>query len=148
MADLKGFNANNEPRATFDPIPAGKYLAIVIESELKKSEASEILKLTFEIIEGPYKGRKVWARLPLRHSNPKAQQIGRGQLVDICQAVGVLQPKDSVELHNLPLLVTVKVRTREDTGDVVNDARGFAKKPAPPSQPAQAQASTPPWRRP
>ena len=41
-----------------------------------------------------------------------------------------MQPKDSLELHNLPLLITVKCKKRDDTGDVVNEIRGYAKKEA------------------
>ena len=33
-------------------------------------------------------------------------KIAHGELSAICRAVGVMQPKDSIELHNLPLLVT------------------------------------------
>ena len=36
MADLRGFDANQvEPATAFDPIPAGKYLAVITESEMK-----------------------------------------------------------------------------------------------------------------
>ena len=59
-----------------------------------------------------------------------------------------MQPQDSIKLHNLPLLVTVKCKRREDTGDVVNEIRGYAKKEAASGAPQQEMASTPPWSRP
>ena len=68
MANLNGFNANEvDPAVGFDPIPAGKYLAIITESEMKPTKAGtgQYLQLTFQVLEGQYKGRLVWARLNL-----------------------------------------------------------------------------------
>ena len=108
MANLGGFNASEVEPASFDAIPAGKYQAVITESERKetKSGTGEYLQLTFEIIEGDFKGRKLWARLNLSNPNQQAVQIARGELSAICRAVNVLQPGDSVELHNLPLTIT------------------------------------------
>jgi hypothetical protein len=58
-----------------------------------------------------------------------------------------MQPKDSIELHNLPLVVTVKVKKREDTGDLLNEIKGYSKKEAATGQPQQETTSTPPWAR-
>ena len=151
MADLNGFNANQvEPTTEFEAIPAGKYLAMITESEMKptKSGAGSYLQLTFQILEGPYKGRFLWSRLNLNNANGTAVQIARSELSAICRAVGVMTPNDSVELHNLPLLITVKCKKRDDTGDVTNEIKGFAKREAANGQPQQAATSTPPWRRP
>src|SRR3990172_3284342 len=39
MANLNGFNANNvDPATDFEPIPAGKYLAVITESEMKPTK--------------------------------------------------------------------------------------------------------------
>jgi hypothetical protein len=152
MANLDGFNAAQvEPSQDFEPIPAGKYLAVITESEKKptKSGDGQYLQFTFQVLEGPYKGRLVWARLNLNHPNPTTVQISRQQLSAICRAVGVMQPGDSVDLHNIPLVITVKLKQRKDTGDLTNEIRGFAKREGAPSsaQPAQATNPTPPWRR-
>jgi len=151
MADLNGFNANQvEPTTEFEAIPAGKYLAMITESEMKptKSGSGSYLQLTFQILEGDYKGRFVWARLNLNNANGTAVQIARSELSAICRAVGVMTPSDSVELHNLPLVITVKCKKRDDTGDVSNEIKGYAKREAANGQPQQAATSTPPWRRP
>ena len=40
MANLNGFDANEvDPATSFDPIPAGKYLAVIAESEMKATKA-------------------------------------------------------------------------------------------------------------
>jgi len=150
MADLNGFNAGEvEPNTPFEPLPAGKYLAIITDSEMKatKSGDGRFLELVFEVIEGDCKGRKVWDRLNLENPNALAVKIARGQLSAICRAVGVMTPRDSVELHNLPLVVTVKVKRREDTGDLVNEVSGYAKKEAATGQPQQAATDRAPWKR-
>ena len=150
MADLGNFNANEvEPATDFEPIPAGKYLAVITDSEMKPTKAGtgHYLELTLQIIEGQYKNRLLWARLNLDNPNATAVQIARAELSSICRAVGVMAPKDSVELHNLPLVVTVKCKKRDDTGEIVNEVKGYAKREAQPAQTPQAATSTPPWRR-
>jgi hypothetical protein len=150
MASLDGFNANQvEPTTEYEALPAGKYLAIISASEMKPTKArnGSFLELTFEVIEGEFKGRKLWARLNLDHPNPLTVQIARAELSALCRAVGVMEPKDSCELHHLPLVVTVKQKT-DSGGEVRNEIKGFAKREAAQAaKPAQAQTATPPWRR-
>jgi hypothetical protein len=150
MADLHNFNANNvEPTTEFEAIPAGKYLAMITDSETKptKSGFGSYLQLTFQVLEGEYKGRFLWARLNLDNPNATAVQIAKAELSAICRATGVMTPGDSVELHNLPLVITVKCRKRSDTGDITNEIKGYAKREATTVQLAQAPTATPPWRR-
>ena len=153
MADLNGFNAREvEPAGTFEPLPAGKYVVVITDSKMKptKNGAGSFLELTFSVIEGEYEGRQLWARLNLQNPNGTAVKIARGELSAICRAVGVMQPQDSVELHNIPLVITVKCKKRQDTGDITNEVKGYEAKTAVASQsPVQApvSGSVPPWRR-
>jgi hypothetical protein len=153
MADLRGFDANNvEPAGDFEPIPAGKYLAVITESEFKPTKAGtgNYLQLAFQIIEGPYTNRLLWARLNLDNANDTARKIAQGELSAICRAVGVLAPNDSVELHNLPLVIHVRCKKRSDTGEITNEIKGYSKKETPqppPAAAAPAANSTPPWKR-
>ena len=76
--------------------------------------------------------------------------IAQAELSAICRAVDVMVPNDSVELHNLPLVVQVRVTPRKDTGELVNEIKGYAKKDTPPpaaSAAATGTDSTPPWKR-
>jgi len=151
MANLNGFNANNvEPAADFDPIPAAKYLAVITNSEFKptKNGSGNYLELTFQVIEGQYKNRLLWARLNLDHQNETTAKISRGQLSAICKAVGVLTPKDSAELHNLPLMINVKLKKRNDTGELVNEIKGYSAKETAPIQTINPAAKgVAPWKR-
>ncbi len=152
MANLNGFNAHEvEPTSNFEPLPAGKYLAAITESEMKptKNGSGSYLQLAFTILEGEFKNRVLWARLNLNNPNATAVKIARSELSAICHAVGVMQPRDSVELHNIPLLITVKLKKREDTGELTNEIKGYEAKTASTGQPQQSPvtSNTPPWKR-
>jgi hypothetical protein len=157
MADLRGFDANQvEPSSDFEPVPAGKYLAVITESEMKptKSGSGSYLQLTFEILDGPHKGRLLWTRLNLDNPNAVAVAIARAELSAICRAVGVLAPKDSVELHDLPLAIHVKCKKRDDTGEIGNEVKGYSPKAAlteaavkPAAASTNGKTTTPPWKR-
>ena len=151
MANLRGFDANTvEPSKTFEPIPAGKYVAVITESEMKptKNGSGQYLQLSFQILEGEYQNRVLWARLNLDNPNATAVQIAQAELSAICRAVGVLAPNDSVDLHNLPLVIHVKCRKRPDTGEITNEVKGYDQKDvASPPAAAMSASDTPPWKR-
>jgi len=150
MATLN-FNANEvDPAVGFDPIPAGSYNAIITESEMKqtKTGAGRYLQLTFQVIDGDCKGRLVWARLNLENPSEMAVKIARAELSAICRAVGVMAPKDSLELHNTPLTIRVACKKRDDTGEITNEIKGFESAGGTrPVAPTAAAGSTPPWKR-
>jgi len=150
MADLHGFDANEvEPTTDFEPIPAGKYVAVITESEMKPTKAGtgHYLQLTFQVIEGQYQNRFLWARLNLDNPNATAVQIARAELSAICRAVGVMAPKDSVELHDLPLVIHVRCKKRADTGEIGNEIKGYSKRETTAGHAPQAQSNVPPWKR-
>jgi hypothetical protein len=150
MAELKGFDANTvEPRKPFEPLPAGKYLAVITESafEPTSKRTGHFLKLTFEIIEGEHKGKKLFARLNLDNPNSQAVQIAKAELSAICRAVGVMAPNDSTDLHDLPLVIHVRCKKRADTDEITNEIAGYAKKESPAAANAPPAAGPPPWKR-
>ena len=151
MANLGNFDANQvDPTTPFDPVPAGKYLAAIVGSEMKqtKNGAGEYLQLTFQILDGEFKNRQLWTRLNLNNANATAVKIARAELSAVCHAVGVMTPKDSTELHNLPLVITVRCKRRPDTEELVNEIKGYAKREAASGRPQQASSDVPPWKRP
>lgn len=141
------FDANQyEPSTSFVPLPAGKYLAVITSTEMKptKNGAGQYLMVEYQVIDGEHKGRRVWSRHTIHHPNEEAEKIAREELSAICYAVGVILKQDTSELHNLPMLITVRVKNREDNGDPTNEVSGWAKKEAATGAPQQA---TPPWAR-
>lgn len=141
---ILNFNANEvEPSKAFDPIPAGKYIAVITDSEMKETRAGtgRYLQLEFEVTDGEFAGRKVWARLNIENRNPEAVRMARADLSAICRAVNVLTPSDSADLHNLPLVIKVHVRRDKNTGEISNEIRGYESKAA--FKPEPRQAATP-----
>lgn len=153
MASLEGFNAAEvEPNKAFEPLPAGNYTAVIINSEEKATSAGtgSYIKLEIEVIDGPHKGRKLFDNLNLNNPSAQAVTIAKGTLSAICRAVGVLTPKDSSDLHNIPLVVKVGVERRQDTGGLQNRIKGYEAKgggtpAAEPAQPGTAKSNPPPW---
>ena len=148
MAQLN-FNASEVDTTSRDAIPSGTYEAVVTDSEMRatKNGLGMGLNLTFEILsEGPAKGRKVFAWINYEHPKVEAQRIGREELASLCKAVGVVELNDTVQLHNLPLLVTVGIDRNDPTRNVV---KAYKAKPAPAAQGAQKPqaAGAAPWAR-
>ena len=130
MSNLAGYNFNAEevePSSSFDPIPAGWYTAIISASEMKATRDGygEYLSLTLQIIDGQYENRFVFARLNLKNANDKAVAIARKDLAAICRAVGVMSPQASEELHDIPLMIKVKVRAASGDYEASNDIGGY-----------------------
>ena len=121
------FNASDiEPSAGFDAIPAGKYQAVIADSEMRptKTGTGQYLWLEFEITAGEFKGRKLWSRLNLENPNLDAVRMARADLSAICHAVNVMNPHDSAELHNLPMTITVRCKKTADE-EIVNEIKGY-----------------------
>ena len=130
MSNLAGYNFNAEevePSSSFDPIPAGWYQAIISNSEMKATRDGygEYLSLTLQVIEGQYENRLVFARLNLKNANDKAVDIARKDLAAICRAVGVMSPQASEQLHDIPLMIKVKVRPASGDYEASNDIGGY-----------------------
>lgn len=154
MANLGngGFDANTVEPVNFDALPAGKYLASIVESELVATKKGDghYLKLAFAVLEGQYKNRRVYTNLNLRNPNAQAVEIARGQLSALCRAINVMTPKDSQELHGIPLVIDVRCSKREDTGDMQNEIKGFAKRDVLAqiaAVPATGGGAAAPWKR-
>src|SRR5262245_2860438 len=94
-----------------DPIPPNDYRLIAKDSAGKDTQTGgKYLVFTFEVIEGPYKGRLVFENFNLVNANPKTVEIAKAQLSALCHAVGKLTAvRDSSELHNLPFIATVGI---------------------------------------
>jgi len=158
MADLGNFDARTiDPTKAIEVLPAGKYLAVIKASEMKENKArtGSYLQLTWEIIDGPYKGAPLWQRLNLSNPNPAAVESAKRDLSAVCRAVNVMEPRDSVALHNLPATLIVACKKREDTGEIANEIKGVelrsaytASQAKPATNPAAGKPTTPAWARP
>ena len=139
------FNANEvEPTSGFDLIPKGDEPAMITSSEQKTTNAGDgtYIALTFQICQGKHQNRRLWLNLNLENKNPEAVKIASGQLSAICRAVGVMSPKDTSELHDKPMLISIGHRKNKQTGElenVINNFKPIAAGPKPQPQPTQNQ---------
>jgi len=122
MAQLNFDATQVAPDTGLEPVPAGWYNVMIDESEMKptKDGSGAYLQVRFNVIDGQFQGRKLFARLNLRNANPTAQEIAFKQLSAIAHAVGVLHVQDSQQLHGIPL--KVKVKLRKDTTGQYDDS--------------------------
>ena len=148
MATLN-FDANTvEPNAGFALIPKGEYTAIISSSEVKKTAAGdgEYLSLKFQICSGEFQNRTLFANLNLVNKNEQAVAIARGDLSAICRSVGVLTPKDSSELHNKPLTISIGIKADNRTpGEMQNVIKGYKARSAGPAAAATPGDVKTPW---
>jgi len=133
MPALLNFNANPiAPLGEFTPVPVGKYTVIISASEMKDTkpvtgrEPGQYLQLVLDIVdEGEFKGRKIFCRLNLVNAHLTAQKIAESELSAICRAVGVMIPKTTEELHDIPFVVKVGIRPEKDGYQATNDVKGY-----------------------
>lgn len=104
------FNAGEvTPSSGSGAIPKGDYTVVVEASEVKETSKGTgfYLALTYQVIDGEHKGRKVWQNINHINASAKAQQIGRAELSALCRACRVMNLRDSSQLHDIPLRIRV-----------------------------------------
>lgn len=160
MAQLNFDASTVDPDVGFDPVPAGDYTAMIVDSEIKLTKAGTgmYLQLVWQVCDGQYAGRRIWDRINIQNPNQMAEEIGQKQLSSICHAVGVLRVIDSVELHDRPCSLKVVVKPGEGQYLPTNEVKGYralgggqTPAPAAPTPARQAAAAVapaaapPPW---
>jgi Protein of unknown function (DUF669) len=148
MAQLS-FNARNvEPSQGFEPVPTGEYVLRIIKSDiaLTSTRAGQILKLEWEVLDGPQGtvGRHVFTRINVQNQNQQAEEIGQRELSALCHSVGILDLQDTQQLHGIPVRCRVKLTpAAKDKNGVERDAQNEITKyaPATTATPNQPQAA-------
>jgi hypothetical protein len=159
-----------EPNKPFEPLPPGRYVAQIVNSEMRptKDGMGQLLWVELDVLEGEYAGRKLFDRLNLINNNPTTVEIAQRTLSAICHAVGKMQVDDSEQLHLIPLIADVRVQPPKNGYDASNTFRytPLEQQPLPrpvasPARPAvaarpaapvaspvpAAKIGTAPWRR-
>lgn len=149
MASLNGFNAEDF-KDEYAPLPAGRYTAMIVKSETKSTKAGNgsYLSLEIDIVDGQYKGRKLFENLNLDNPNEQAVNIAKATLANICRAVGVLHPKDSSELHLKPISIMVSVIPESKDFPASNRVKRWDAPDAVSPVQAKAPTNAKPWERP
>ena len=151
MAQLgTNFDPSSAPPgdSSFDLLPNGWQPMHAIESDVNptKDGTGTIVAFTFEIIEGAFKGRRIWKRMNVQNKSAEAQAIGQRELADLCRALGLPSMTDTSQAHNKPLLGKIGLEKSKDPAyEDKNTVKGFKPYEAgagSPSGPAIAGAAT------
>lgn len=116
-----------------DTIPQGRYEARIVRSQF----TGHSIFLDFTIIGGAYDGHVIAKPLPLHSSDGNKKGKARAELSQICLAVGVMSPKDSSELHSIPLAIQVGVDKHRNT--ILSYSRSLSFKDSGPPRPRRLQ---------
>ena len=106
-----------EGTADFVPIPPGWQSAQIVEASRKEAlsnSSSTYVLAIFEIIEGAYKGRKIFQNVTLTTQNQQAVEIGQRLLTDICNALKIGPLKNLEVLQYKPMKVRVGIKRDKD----------------------------------
>jgi len=151
-------------RGKYDnPVPAGTYSAMVIESEYKANSKAtgHMIVLKWSIIGGEHDDRHIIARYNIDNPNEAAVRIAQQDLVAICHAMGREAFDMTEELHDHEVLIDVEVEPASGDHKASNkiaiggyqSAASAPPRPAapaqtqPPPQPVAAEADKPSWER-
>jgi hypothetical protein len=125
MVDIGGvFDSNqHESLGAFEPIPAGDYPMAITASSIEdtKAKTGKYIKFEFTIMDGKFKGRKIWNNLNIVNPNPVAVEIAQKELATICRACNKLTITDTQELHEIPFMGKVKIRPASGDWPANND---------------------------
>ncbi|MES0340709.1 MAG: DUF669 domain-containing protein [Candidatus Humimicrobiaceae bacterium] len=114
---------NNQTMDDYTALPAGKYICSIIKSEYAKTKKRDgtYLKVTLKILEGSLKGRTIFENLNLINPSEVAVEIANKKLNTICAACNKMNVQDSVELHGIPMEVSVKLKPATNTDPESNE---------------------------
>lgn len=157
MSEINFDAANAPERAPREstPLPAGTYTAEITGSEVKplKSGRGTGLALEFTIIDpAEHANRKCWQSLNIKHDSAQAEEIGLGQLKELCDALGIAKLIDSDDLFGKVLKIRTKIRPPQGDYPARAEIAGYAAAgvqaaPVVPAAPARPAAAAKPWER-
>jgi hypothetical protein len=79
-----------EEQGSYDrqPLPEGEYHCNVFDSDYKptKNGNGHYVAVTFEVLDGPHSGRRIFSNYNLDNPNPRAAEIGQQQFARLCLA--------------------------------------------------------------
>jgi Protein of unknown function (DUF669) len=142
------FDPTTQEGNSWDVLPAGKYVAQVVEASIQQPKSGDgcYLALTWKIVEGAFEGRQLWQRITFVHSSEQAQTIGRKTLKDLCVALDVSEQVSDAGVF-LFRPAHIRVGIEKDKQELYPDQNRISRilpleaKPAEPEQPAQATAA-------
>ena len=151
-----GTSIDTSDNRDFEPMPQGKYNAMVTDSSIKPTQnGGEMIELVCKVLDGKHMNRKVWWRLNVVNENSKAENIARKDLAIFLIHLG-LPPifGDTNVVHGKPFVMGLKIKPAEGDYKPKNEVSftaPAANQPtaAPmmgrPTPPPTAAVAAPPW---
>lgn len=163
----------NEVHTNDELLPENDYQAIIIESGAKpddvqtaegyvisKSGKGAYLPMTFEIIDGEFKGRQIRKYFNLESNNADAKRIARSEIKQLLLALNwdfarkPCGPDDTTEIHMIPLVIKITIQEDKRNGNLQNNIKKFMPKDGITAQPKTVSApvtgnipTVKPWER-
>lgn len=99
------------PQQPMEALPPGFYNVVITDGEVKPGSNGTGIRMELEwtVLDGAFKGRKVWDGLNIENASAKAQEIAQQQLSAICHSTGVIRVVDVQEFFNKPHQIKVDV---------------------------------------
>ena len=122
------FDPATAPGASTSLVPAGRYNVQIVSSDLLPTKEGSGQYILFEMLvrDGPQQGRKVFDRLNIVNRSPQAVEMANRTLASICRATGRAGVGETSELHNIPFILDVGIKTQGGFGET-NTLRYFAR---------------------
>lgn len=139
-----------EPTTDFDVIPPGKYLALIETAEVKPTRAGNghIIKLMMQILDGKYKGRKLFDNINIDNPNEQCVEIGMRTLSALGRALNLAVITDTAQLVGGIVVVHVKVQNEQNNVRTYSESTPATTQPTQPSPQQQAPSVAPPQQAP
>lgn len=116
-------DATNYTPPSFDALPSGWYPVQMVEGleTPSSTKPNTYYAAVFEVIDGPFKGRKLFANFNFNNTNAKAVEIAYDHLDQMMSATGVLKIQQMDQLFNKPMMAKVKLvpAVMEDDGESI-----------------------------
>lgn len=151
LFDATGF-APKEKRGV---LPQNTYRLQVTGCEKKATKANDGFLLAFEftVMDGEFADRKLWVNFNLWNKSAEAVRLAQGEIGELCQAIGILQPKAESDFLGRTVVGKVKVTLRRDNKEPQNVVSEYSVDAgpgvdAPVAATPAAKGATPRWAKP
>lgn len=125
-------------------IPAGEYVAVCVDSQMRESKSGNTyLQMEWRIQGGEFANRAIWSRHMI-NDHGAAGQIARNAMDALERATGVIKPADSSMFHDIAVRIAVVVKAGKGDYGPTNEITNFM--PARTSKPVvQQPMDSEPW---
>ena len=130
-----GSDVVEQSGGNFKMLPSGDYKALSVKSDYvnNSSGTGKIAKYEFDVIEGPFAGRKIFSNFNLVHNSEQAQEIGRSQFDQFRKACGHGPVQDTADLENKIVVIRMLARPAKndherqyaDEDGIINEVKQF-----------------------